>query len=233
MTDSSRHTAQPGRATADLAFFGKVTASVTHELNNVISIIDQTAGLLGDLIAGEERGIPISTERLAGAAATIQRQTQRGLGIIARLNRFAHTADAVRAVFDLNDVVGNIVTLSERLAGLKRIRLEFRPSEFATPVSGSPFAFQHLVFTALQAVVAAAKPDTTILVKTEAQQNGLAVGIFSVGQLTLDRDSLAGLSALSEPFSGTVAVQPEGQQTALWLNVRVSSPEGTATPGPG
>ncbi|MEE4112297.1 MAG: hypothetical protein V2I40_05740, partial [Desulfobacteraceae bacterium] len=32
-----------------LAFFGKVNASISHELKNVMAIISETAGLLGDL----------------------------------------------------------------------------------------------------------------------------------------------------------------------------------------
>ena len=44
-----------------LAFFGAITASVSHELNNVMSIIDQNNGLLKDLLAV---GHPISNERL-------------------------------------------------------------------------------------------------------------------------------------------------------------------------
>jgi len=47
-----------------LAFFGAITASISHELNNVIAIIDQSAGLLNDLLAGAQYGRPITNEKL-------------------------------------------------------------------------------------------------------------------------------------------------------------------------
>ena len=34
----------------DLTFFGKVNASISHELKNILAIISETAGLLGDLV---------------------------------------------------------------------------------------------------------------------------------------------------------------------------------------
>ena len=43
-----------------LAFFGKVSASISHELKNVMAIISETAGLLGDLSA-MARGVQPST----------------------------------------------------------------------------------------------------------------------------------------------------------------------------
>ena len=77
------------RREKDLAFFGAITASVSHELNNVISIVYQTAGLLNDLLAGAQRGRPISDERLEQIAIRIGEQTERGAAIIKRLNAFA------------------------------------------------------------------------------------------------------------------------------------------------
>ena len=78
---------QPAQSVLDagLAFFGAVTASVTHEQNNVLSVIDQTAGLLQDMIAAEREGTPINIDRLADAVRTVQAQTERSLGIIRRL----------------------------------------------------------------------------------------------------------------------------------------------------
>jgi hypothetical protein len=41
-----------------LAFFGKVNASISHELKNVMAIISETAGLLGDLSEMARGGHP-------------------------------------------------------------------------------------------------------------------------------------------------------------------------------
>ena len=45
-----------------LAFFGEITASVSHEINNAISIINEYSGLLEDLTYTAERGENVSSE---------------------------------------------------------------------------------------------------------------------------------------------------------------------------
>jgi signal transduction histidine kinase len=121
-----------------LAFFGAVTASVSHELNNVISIVDQSAGLLADLVAGARQGRPIPEEKIERVAETVERQTQRGLGIIRRLNKFAHLVDVPELEFDLNELVDNFVALNTRPADMRRVGLEIRSSVAATAVSFVP-----------------------------------------------------------------------------------------------
>jgi len=162
MSDSAR--ASSSAENREIAFFGRITASVTHELNNVIAIIDQNSGLLSDLIAGEERGIPISTERLRAVAAAIQKQTRRGLGIIERLNRYAHTTDHPAAEYELNEVVGNLVELSRRLVQRKKMDLDFHPADTPVKTIGNPFAFQHAVFGALMLVLEAGESGGKVAV---------------------------------------------------------------------
>ena len=41
-----------------LQFFGRVSASISHELKNVLAIINENAGLLEDFTLMGDRGIP-------------------------------------------------------------------------------------------------------------------------------------------------------------------------------
>ena len=43
----------------DLQFFGRIMANVSHEFNNVITIIGELSGLLRDLAGLAERGRPL------------------------------------------------------------------------------------------------------------------------------------------------------------------------------
>jgi C4-dicarboxylate-specific signal transduction histidine kinase len=191
-----------------IAFFGKITASVTHELNNVISIIEQTAGLLDDLIAGEERGIPIATERLATVSTSVQKQTQRGLGIIERLNKFAHSTDHAVTEFDLNETTGNLVELSRRLAGLKRIELDFRRPNGPLKITGNPFALQHAIFTGLQLVLEAATPDSTVVIENQSDERGAVVRITFDGDTARVRDRIEAPRVLMRMVDGEADVDP-------------------------
>ena len=105
----------------ELAFFGTITASVSHELNNVLSIINEYSGLLDDLVSGDNKDKPIEKERIQKIALNIAKQIKREQGIIKLLNRFAHRVDNTLVKFNLNELVTDITRLSQRFASLKRI----------------------------------------------------------------------------------------------------------------
>ena len=51
-------------AETGLQFFGRISASISHELKNVLAIINENAGLLEDLTSMADRGKPIDSARL-------------------------------------------------------------------------------------------------------------------------------------------------------------------------
>ena len=202
----------------DVALFGRITASVTHELNNVISIIEQTAGLLDDLVAGEERGIPIATERLISVSASIQKQTQRGLNIIERLNRFAHTTDTVETRFDLDYVVGNLVQLSRRAAGLCKVTLDYQPYGQPIEMTGSPFAAQLPVFNAVLLALTSTPPNSTVVIATCADSAHARVSIQYPGT---DAPSAAQLTHLKDSCDSlNIGIETEAAEAYTQINVR-------------
>lgn len=142
--------ADPGEA-GGLKFFGAMTASVSHELNNVITILDQVGGLLQDILGAAQAGAPIRTEQLKTIQERVLRQTQRGVDIIRNLNRFAHGVDDTVMKFDLDTVVGNLANLAQRPFDLGKARLVFNPSGNEIPVSASPFRLQQVIFECLRA----------------------------------------------------------------------------------
>lgn len=144
-------TAPPRPAAADdgLRFFGRVTASVSHDLNNVNSTIEQVLGLLEDHLAAAERGGAIDPARLLDVHARALRQTRRATGIIQRLNRFAHTADDPDARFDLLGLLADLVAVGERLAARRRVGLIAPSGGAEIEVRGDPFLLAQAVFAGL------------------------------------------------------------------------------------
>jgi signal transduction histidine kinase len=76
-----------------LAFFGRVNASISHELKNVMAIISETAGLLGDLSDMAATGSPVPPDMLKSCTGSIMEEIQRGFTVIRQMNRFAHSID--------------------------------------------------------------------------------------------------------------------------------------------
>lgn len=140
---------RPGNR-GDLRFFGAVTASVTHELNNVLSIIDQVAGLFADHLAALRAGRPIDPERLTEIQMRIARQASRGDEIVKRLNAFAHTVDEPRVRFSAPDVLGNLAAVCRRFVTLRQATLAVELPAEPVWLEGDPFALQLAVFSLLQ-----------------------------------------------------------------------------------
>ena len=81
-----------------LAFFGSIVAGQSHEVTNVLSVINELAGLQGDILGNAGAGQPPDIERLKQVVQKIRNQVQRGEIIIRSINRFAHTVDDSAAI---------------------------------------------------------------------------------------------------------------------------------------
>ena len=100
--------------------FAKVSASISHEIKNTMSIINENAGLLDDLVVmGGGEGV--SSERVKAAADTIARQVSRTNAMMTHLNRFAHSADYDTGQESLLDIISLVVPLTVRQAAAKRL----------------------------------------------------------------------------------------------------------------
>jgi signal transduction histidine kinase len=198
-----------------LAFFGAITASVSHELNNVMSIIDQTAGLLQDMIAAEREGIPINIDRVAGVVGTVQTQAERGLGVIRRLNRFSHSADEARVEFDVAEVLGNLVELCQRLAELKYVQLRLRSSPERLKLVGSPFFVQAAVFRSLRLALDAAERNDTVDVSAEANGNGVLVRLNCPRRIDTSHGDVAALRLVAGYVNARMKIKNEGHGTVV------------------
>ena len=204
-----------------LAFFGAITASVTHELNNILSILDQVNGLLADCIAGAGEGGAVPAGLAARVEEKIGRQIERGEAVIKRLNRFAHSVDDPQVEFDLVEVVANLAALSQRFAELKRVRLEEEYPGEAIRVTGDAFALQQVLFACLRLLLAAAEEGAAIRVRVAREGNGAVIGVSGprmpgeerLGEL---RDAIA---RPLEAWGATLEAEQEGEGGALVIRL--------------
>ena len=77
----------------EIAFMGKITAGITHEMNNVLATIKESGGLMEDIFAlCRDQQIP-HQDKFTRSLTTIKEQVKRGVELSTRLNRFAHSMD--------------------------------------------------------------------------------------------------------------------------------------------
>ena len=160
-----------------LAFFGAITASVSHEMNNILSIIDQTNGLLDDLLYSSSQGKDIPEERLRRIADSIANQTQRGVRIIKRLNTFAHSVDDPMREFDAVNLIDNFTRLAQRLASLKKVELVTESLGREVKVKTSPFLLQQALFLLIQRALSCSDEGDTVEINTLIEESEVIIEV--------------------------------------------------------
>ncbi|GAB7022318.1 ATP-binding protein [Salidesulfovibrio brasiliensis] len=156
-----------------LKFFGRVTASATHDLKNVLAIVNENAGLLEDLCLLAERG-QLTPDRLTHASGRIREQVNRGNGIIRRLNDFAHTPDVDETNVDLAEAALLAAGLSARFAQLRETSIETDTASTAT-VRGSKFEVVRLACGLLEIAADAAKTAGPVSIRSTAAPTALEI----------------------------------------------------------
>lgn len=151
-----------------LAFFGKVNASISHELKNVMAIISETAGLLGDLSEMAQGGEPIDPDMLASSTDSIIEEIQRGFTTIRQMNRFAHSVDTPVLSVDLMDILDLVRNLSEYLSFAGKTNLH--TGEGAAPMALTcPFILQSIIYQAVVQTFQHAGPGAQLDISVQSK----------------------------------------------------------------
>jgi len=160
-----------------LRFFGTMTASISHELKNALSIINEGAGLLEDLAAMSTRGIALDPARLVPLGEKIRRQVQRADLSIKRLNRFAHTIDAPRGAVDLDQMLRQVCELAERFAAMREVVLEVASPQEPVCVTSAPFLLQNAVWICLDHALQSIDAGQRLCLQAEKTAGGARISI--------------------------------------------------------
>lgn len=202
-----------------LAFYGKIIASLSHELNNAIAIINEHNGLLDDILLGFKQEVPIDDKKLQRISHKVSSQLERAKNLIKRLNNFAHSSDNEVAEFELSEILQTIIVLTQRMADLRGVRLEFRCSEQPINIVSNPFYIQYAVFTCFELFMASADADRMIV--TSAKKTADTAVINILGPYMRNDEITAALKAelqmLLQQLDGSLEIQdePDGRQSLI------------------
>lgn len=156
-------------------FFGRMSASMTHEIKNVLAIINERAGLLNDLTMMAEKGLPLDGQRLSAISVKIMEQVRRADGIMKNMNVFAHSVDEPTRTVNLDEVIAMVVTLSARFAVNRGITLGQSPSAHPLSITTSPFLLANLIWLCLDRAMDMVGADKTITIAGQGVENGVRI----------------------------------------------------------
>jgi signal transduction histidine kinase len=155
----------------DLAFFGKVNASISHELKNILAIISETAGLLGDLTQQATRDGKIDLKLINSCSNDIVEEIQRGFTTIKQMNKFAHSVDSPIESVNLIEVLRLVISLSGFLSFASKVRFD-SAGQTDCMIRTCPFRLQNLIYQTLVFAFESAGPDGEIEVAIHNEPNG-------------------------------------------------------------
>ncbi len=151
----------------EAAFINKITASVTHEIRNVLAIIKESAGLIEDMVRLSDKGRPPMREKLMRAVDRIGVQVNRGAELMSSLNRLSHCQDHIGERVDLNQDVRQVANLSQRFAKLKGHLVEVRTDEEDLAAAVHPLWLQMTLFVAVECCLEQLPEAGTVTIRAD------------------------------------------------------------------
>ena len=158
-----------------LQFFGKMTASISHEIKNVLAIINENAGLLEDLTLMADRGTAIEPQRLKDMSQTVMKQVRRADAIVKNMNRLAHSVDESIETIDLNDILELLVALSNRFASMRGVTVQPTLNSGSMKLRTSPFFLMNLLWLCLDFAMGATNKNKIVEMVTQKTEIGIQV----------------------------------------------------------
>ena len=151
----------------EMAFMGKMTASMTHEISNTLAIILESAGLLSDLISLSQEGSFPHKDKFQRVLGNINDQVHRGVDITSRLNQFAHSLDEPLAEVNVADLLERVVLLMRRLAKRKGIELRAGTPDGDLSLMSDPFRLQLVLASVIEQLVETLESGGGIILQAE------------------------------------------------------------------
>jgi len=199
--------------TGKLASVGKLAAGIAHEINNPVAIMVEEAGWIGDLLEEEEFHESENLYEFERALKQIKTQGQRCKEITHKLLSFARKTDSRVQETEINDLIDEIIALSEQSAkyGKITINTDFQKDLPSTYLAQSEMQ-QVLLNLINNAVDAMENEGGSLDISTRLEEDTIVIQIADDGPGIPESN----LSRIFEPFFTT---KPVGKGTGLGLSI--------------
>ena len=195
-----------------LASVGELAAGIAHEINNPVAIMVEEAGWIQDLL---EEGLSKDDNEREVQRALNQIRTQGGRckEITHKLLSFARKIDPTVKYFCLNEMVHEIVALSEQRAKYANVVIETSLADNIPPLEASPSEMQQVFLNLVNNAIDAMDPGGGNLdISSRLDGDQVVVAIRDTG-CGIPK---ANLPRIFDPFFTT---KPVGKGTGLGLSI--------------
>lgn len=190
-----RETAQSSK----LASIGRLAAGVAHEINNPLAIINEKAGLLGDLLAYQSQN-EVPQQKLAGLVDSIQRAVERCAGITHRLLDFARPGQSKSQQVNLAAIIGEVLEFFNKEAKLRDITVQVKVDAALPPLTSDRGKLQQIFLNLISNAFAALNDGGRLDISaTSPDKDHVQITVRDSGHGISEED----LKRVFEPFFST------------------------------
>ena len=184
----------------DARFMGTVTAQSMHEMQNILAIIRESAGLIGDILKVNSRVDFKHKPNMVRTLENITFQVDRGKGLLDATSRLAHTPDAdLLECCDLTAFSRTLGQLGDRYVRLKGASLKLTVPTTALPISIGALQVLMGGYKALQWAVGTGVKDGVLRVDLAGGTDFHVLTIYPPEGVAPDQDKVPALSTMLEP----------------------------------
>ena len=166
-----------------LAFIGKLMASLSHENKNLLAIIKESCGLIEDLLMIEEPGQPADPDRYKKNFSVINERIEQAAEMCRFLSGFSHRMDQPLASISVTDVLQEKIYFLRRFATQKQVDLVSSFDEDLPAIFNDPSLLQFAIFCIVWPALESMEPGNRILIKVVRKNQSVEVIINLEGKI--------------------------------------------------
>ncbi|MBI4685700.1 MAG: HAMP domain-containing histidine kinase [Nitrospirae bacterium] len=163
-------------------FIGKILSVFTHELNNHLAIIKESAGLMEDILSLQKPSQQQAIEESLKIANSIGAQINKTSWLCKQLNNFGHRMDNTYSAFNVNKTLEELLILINRSANQSKINFAKDFQEDIPSIYNNPAKLQFLIFCLVDSYLKQLSKDSTIVFKTSHKDKAVKISIIPEGR---------------------------------------------------
>ena len=205
--------------TGKLASLGELAAGIAHEINNPVAIMVEEAGWIEDLLEEEEFKKGENLDEFERALKQIRTQGRRCKEITHKLLSFARKTDSRIQVVSINDLIEELVMLSEQRAKYSNVTIQVNLQKDLPTVRVSETELQQVMLNLINnALDAMGNAGGSLDISTRMEENNIIIGDHILVEVADNGPGIptANLARIFDPFFTT---KPVGKGTGLGLSI--------------
>ncbi len=183
--------------TNKMATIGRMAASVAHEINNPMAIINEKAGLLRDIISYSD-DFP-QRQKVLGLVDSVENSVDRCSKVTHRLLGFARRMEVRKEHIDLEDLLKEVASFQSTEIRHKNIDVRFDIQDDLPAIESDRGQLQQVFLNIFNNAVAAVSNNGVVDVSVATRKNEIVVAVTDNG-VGISSDNLRNIF---EPFFST------------------------------